>query len=72
MRQPPVGQSARPRCTLGYVNNVVTEDDQEGVATEALPAPGTRLAFGDGTHDSTAFVVKIKLPATAAAVFQLR
>ena len=50
----------------------LTEDDQEGVATEALSAPGTRLAFGNGTLDSSAGMVKLQLPARAAAVFQLR
>ena len=51
----------------------LSDEDQDSVATEPLPA-GTspRLVFGDGTLDTSSGNVHLKLAATAAAVFQLR
>ena len=48
----------------------LTDEDQEGVAQDPLPSGGD-VALGDGTLDVSNGTVRVKLPATAAAVFRI-
>jgi glycosidase len=51
----------------------LSDEDQDTVAAEPLPAASApRLVFGEGTVDTSAGNVHVKLAATTAAVFQVR
>jgi alpha-glucosidase len=49
----------------------LTEDEQVGSASDALPGAGT-LVFGDGAIDVAGGVVTAKLPGKSAAIFEVR
>ena len=48
----------------------LTDEDQEGIAQDPLQANG-KLVFGKGTLDVTGGTVRVKIPAQAAAVFEI-
>ncbi len=51
----------------------LSDEDQDTVATEPLPAGASgKLVFGDGALDTSAGTLHVKLAGTAAAVFQVR
>ena len=48
----------------------LTDEDQDALAADALPAGG-ELAFGDGTLEVSGGMVHVKLPGKAGAVFKI-
>lgn len=50
----------------------LSDENQEGVATDALPGTTADIIFEEGTADLSGGAVRVKMPAKAAVVFQVR